>query len=115
MKVKATQISTAGQIHTESASMLSLFKQPSTKYRLGYSIASAALIGSIYLINTAPLGALLVLPLIGIYTGLGMVLGRSPLATIIDANKPIQYIVPPVSEGITARSESHAKAVSRAA
>ncbi len=115
MKVKATQTSTPGQTLMESASMLSLFEQPSTNYRLGYSIVSAVLIGSMYLISAAPMGAFLVLPLIGIYTGLGVVLGRSPLAAAIDANKPIQYIVPPASEGITADSGSHAKAVSRAA
>ncbi len=83
-------------------------------YRLAYFAASAALIGSVYVVGTAPLGMFLVLPLIAIYTGLAVVLGRSPLAAILDANAPIPYVVAPIRDVAATRQEQHA-AASRAA
>ena len=82
-------------------------------YRLAYSAASAALIGSVYVVGTAPLGIFLVMPLIAIYTGLAVVLGHSPLTAILDANAPIPYVVAPTSDIAATRKEQHA--ASRAA
>ena len=96
--------------------MRSLFVNTPAAYRLTYTAASMALIGSVFVIGAAPLGALVVLPLLGIYTGLGAVLGHSPLATAIDANKLVPYIVPPVTEASMAPStETSRIATSRAA
>lgn len=113
MKMNATKISATGaQTQTIESSMPS----GNTAYRLIQSAASVALIGSVFVLGTTPLGIFLVLPLIGIYTGLGVVFGRSPIAMIIDANKPIPYVVAPSAEVIPAQSMSaRSVASSRAA
>ena len=116
MKMNATEISTTGgQALIGPASMGSTFENTFTAYRLSYSAASAALIGSVFVIGTAPLGAVLVLPLIGIYTGLCVVLGRSPLATVIDAHTAVPYVVPPMTEAVAAQRTEKSTAASRAA
>lgn len=103
MNMNATKVSAPyTQTVSGPATMRSMLGNTSTASRLLYSAASVALIGTAYVISAAPLGVFLVLPLIGIYTGLGVVLGRSPLATIIDANKAIPYIVPTVAETLVA-------------
>mgnify|MGYP000058817075 CR=1 FL=1 len=103
MKMNTTKVS-APNAQTPrgsaSASTHSMLENTSTTSRLLYSAASVGLIGIAYVVSTAPLGMLLVLPLLGIYTGLGVVLGRSPLATVIDANKAIPYVVPVIAEDI---------------
>ena len=114
MKMNATKISTGEQTQAIESSMPSGLGN--TAYRLKQSAASVALIGSVFVLGTTPLGIFLVLPLLGIYTGLGVVFGRSPLAMIIDANKPIPYVVGPVPEVIPAQSTSaRSVASSRAA
>ena len=102
MNMNATKVS-ATQTVSGSATTRSMLENTSIASRLLYSAASVALIGTAYVISAAPLGVFLVLPLIGIYTGLGVILGRSPLATIIDANKAIPYIVPTVAEAMVAQ------------
>lgn len=109
MNMNTTESSTS-QEHTLVDSTANVF----SGYRLAYFAASAALIGAVYVVGTAPLGIFLVLPLIAIYTGLAVVLGRSPLAAILDANAPIPYVVAPASDVAATRKEQHA-AASRAA
>lgn len=96
--------------------MLSLFENTPAAYRLSHAAASVALIGSVFVISSAPLGVFAVLPLIGIYAALCAMLGRSPLAAVVDANKPIPYIVPPATEVSAApRTAPALTALSRAA
>ena len=108
MKMNATEISsTDRQILRGAASMASVVENPFSAYRVTYSVASAALIGSVYIIGGAPIGAFLLLPLMGIYTGLCVVLGRSPLLSVIEAHKPIPYVISPATEVVL---DSHNKA-----
>lgn len=109
MNMNTTEIS-SNQGRTLMDSTTNIF----SGYRLAYFAASAALIGSVYVVGTAPLGIFLVLPLIAIYTGLAVVLGRSPLTAILDANAPIPYVVAPASDAATTQKEQHV-ATSRAA
>ena len=109
MNMNTTEIST-NQGRTLMDSIANVF----SGFRLTYSAATAALIGSVFVIGTAPLGIFLVLPLIAIYTGLAIVLGRSPLSALLDANAPIPYVVAPTHEVAAAQKEQHA-AMSRAA
>jgi len=96
--------------------MHDLFDNTSVAYRLTHAVASVALIGAVFVINAAPLGVFVVLPLIGVYTALSAMLGRSPLAAMVDANKPIPYFVAPATDASAAPSTATAHAtVSRAA
>jgi len=79
----------------------SLFTPTTGVYRITYAAASIAFIGSVFVIGAAPLGALVALPLLGIYTGLGAVLGRSPLATAIEANKLLPNVIWPTGDGVS--------------
>jgi len=87
---------------TGAASMSNLFDNNPAMYRVTQAAVTAALIGSVFVTGAVPLGAVVILPLIGIYTALSAILGRSPLATEIDATKAIPYVVPPAAEDIAA-------------
>ncbi len=109
MNINTTELST-NQGRTLMNSTANVF----SGFRLAHFAASAALIGSVYVVGTAPLGIFLVLPLIAVYTGLAVVLGRSPLTAILDANAPIPYVIAPTRDVAATRKEQHA-AASRAA
>lgn len=114
MKMNAARIWTSKQIQTIGPLMSS--GSGNAAYRLTQSAASVVLIGSVYVLDMTPMGIFLVLPLIGIYTALGVVFGYSPLAMIIDANKPIPYIVEPAPEAMpTTSTNAQPIASSRAA
>lgn len=115
MKMNATKISTTDRrVPPGSSSMASVVENPFSTYRIGYAVASAALIGSVYVIGGAPLGVFLLLPLLGIYTGLCAVLGRSPVASVIDAHKTIPYVVSTGTEAVADQHNS-TKTTTRAA
>lgn len=99
---------------TGAASLHSVLADQLAAYRLAYFTASAALIGSVFVISAAPLGDFAALPLIGAYVALCALLGRSPLAAMVDANMAIPYIVPPTTEAIT-EPETTQTAIQRAA
>jgi len=83
---------------TGSAPVRSLFGSHSAAYSLTYAALSIALIGSVLIGGAAPLGTAVVLPLLGSYAALCALLGRSPLSALIEANKSIPYVVPPIAE-----------------
>lgn len=116
MKVNAsTKISSNDQVLTEPMSVRNL-ENTSATYRLAYSAATTVLIGSVFIITTAPLGAFLVLPLMGVYTGMCVVFGRSPLSAVIEANMPAPYIVPPDTEDAAVQNRNAKRPeISRAA
>jgi hypothetical protein len=96
--------------------MHSLFENNSAVFRVTHAAASVALIGSVFVVGAAPLGIVAVLPLLGIYAALCALLGRSPLATVVDANKAVPYIMPPVAEAIAVSDTSTRRtAIPRAA
>ena len=80
-------------------------------YRSFQLVLSAALIGTVFIANTAPLGGLVLLPMVGIYTALAALLGQSPVSAIIDAAKVIPHVVPPSGVVIesNARNVKHVK------
>lgn len=116
MKVNASQkISTNDQAFTGSMLIRGL-ENTSATYRLAYSAASTVLIGSVFIITSAPLGAFLVLPLMGVYTGMCVVFGRSPLSAVIEANMPAPYVVPPATEDAIVQNNNAKRAgISKAA
>lgn len=87
----------------------SLFENTSVAYRLSQAVASLALIGSVFVISTEPLSVFVMLPLIGIYAALCAMLGRSPVAAMLDAHKSIPYIVASVAETSAASSTATAR------
>lgn len=71
-----------------------LNEQPAL-YRSFQLALSAALIGTVFIANTAPLGLLVLLPMVGIYNALAALLGQSPVNAIMQAAKVIPHVVPP--------------------
>lgn len=71
-----------------------LDEQPAL-YRGFQMVLSAALVGTVFIANTAPLGLLVLLPMVGIYNALAALLGQSPVNAIIEAARVIPHIVPP--------------------
>lgn len=69
----------------------------SAAYRLAQFGLTAALISAVFIAPTGILGLTALLPLFAIYSALGVVLGRSPVAALVDANQPIPYVVMPVA------------------
>lgn len=67
-------------------------------YRVAQLGLGIALIGTVAIVPGVNLGLMALLPLFGIYSVLGAILGRSPLATVVDANQTIPYVVPPANE-----------------
>lgn len=66
-------------------------------YRSFQLALSAVLIGSVFIANTAPLGLMVLLPMLGIYNALAALLGQSPVNAIMEAAKVIPHIVPPAA------------------
>ncbi len=56
---------------------------------------SVGLIGTVFIADTAPLGLIAILPLVGIYTALATLLGQSPMTSVLEAAKIIPHIVTP--------------------
>ena len=81
-----------------------LHDQP-TLYRSFQFALSVGLIGTVFVVNTAPLGMLVLLPMVGIYTALAALLGQSPVTAVIDAAKVIPHVVPPAS--VVIKSNAH--------
>lgn len=69
-----------------------------TAYRVVQAVLTVALISTVYIIPTGSLGLITLLPLFSIYSALGVVLGRSPLAMLTDANQSIPYVVTPATQ-----------------
>lgn len=67
-------------------------------YRIAQLGLTIALIGTMYIVPAGVIGLTALLPLFGIYSALGALLGRSPIATLVDANQAIPYVVMPVAE-----------------
>lgn len=63
-------------------------------YRSFQLLLSAVLIGTVFVVNTAPLGLMVLLPMMGIYTALAALLGQSPVNALLEAGKVIPHIVP---------------------
>lgn len=99
---------------TGSSSLHSLSATMPTAYRLASCAASAALVGSVFVISAVPLGAYVILPLAGIYVALCALLGSSPLAAVVEAHASLPYIVPPVAEP-SDTSRASQRAISQAA
>lgn len=70
-------------------------------YRALATTAAAALVGTPFILETAH-GATMLFPLAGVYAVLGAVLGRSPLAALVEATRTMAWIVPPVEEHVAA-------------
>jgi hypothetical protein len=65
----------------------------------GVQIAlSVGLISTVFIDNTAPLGLIAILPIIGIYAAFAALLGQSPVNAVIEATKVVPYIVAPPGE-----------------
>jgi hypothetical protein len=80
---------------TGTGILRSFLGDSSALYR-GVQIAlSAGLIGTVFIANTAPLGLIAILPIVGIYTALAALLGQSPVSAVIEAAKVVPYIVAP--------------------
>ncbi len=71
-------------------------------YRLFAGILGAGLVASALIAPAiepaAPLGAIAILPLLGIYAVLAALLGRAPMAAVAEATRTIVYIVPPAGD-----------------
>lgn len=65
----------------------------SALYRSVQLALSIALIGTVFIANTEPLGFIAILPMVGIYSALAALLGQSPVNAIIQAAKVIPHIV----------------------
>lgn len=73
----------------------SFFNDQSVLYRIFQLALSAALIGTIFIADTAPLDLVVLLPMAGIYTALGALLGQSPVNVVMEAAKAIPHILKP--------------------
>lgn len=76
-------------------------------YRVFQLALSAGLIGTVFIANTAPLGLMVLLPMVGIYNALAALLGQSPVNAVIDAAKVIPHIVTP--SGVLIEATHNAK------
>jgi len=73
-----------------------------TMYRSVQLALSAVLIGSVFIDNTAPLGLMAILPMIGVYAALSALLGQSPVSAILESARVIPHIVSQSGELIEA-------------
>lgn len=85
----------------------SVMEGHSAAYRFGQLALAAALIGTVIVAPIETLGMLALLPLIGIYAALGAILGRSPIATLVDANQTIPYVIAPVDDASALAPAAH--------
>ena len=67
-------------------------------YRVAQFGLTVALISTVVILPAGTVGLLTLLPLFSIYSALAVVLGRSPIATLVDASQTIPYVVTPVAE-----------------
>jgi len=90
---------------TGTGILSSFLDNRSALYR-GVQIAlSASLISTVFIANTAPLGLITLLPMIGIYTALAALLGQSPVSAVLEAAKVIPHIV--IQSGVLPEVATH--------
>ncbi len=84
-------------------------------YRSFQLLLSAVLIGTVFIVNTTPLGLMVLLPMIGIYTAFAALLGQSPVNTVLEAARVIPHIVPPDALMAPTRRKSNVAKLSHVA
>ncbi|MBI3775519.1 MAG: hypothetical protein HY273_08195 [Gammaproteobacteria bacterium] len=78
---------------TGTGILRSFLGDQSALYRGVQLALSIALIGTVFIANTEPLGLMAILPMAGIYSALAALLGHSPVNAVLQAAKVIPHIV----------------------
>lgn len=73
----------------------SVMEGPANAYRISRAAISVVLLGVVFLAPSGALGLIALLPLLSIYSAFGTVVGRSPVAMLIEANQSLSYVVTP--------------------